>query len=71
MATAVENLITARDNAAARLAEITASQAPTYTENGRTVNRTEYMTALQAMITSLNQQIAAMGPFEVRTRMSP
>ena len=73
MPTAVENMITARDNLAARLAEVTASGAakPTYTENGRSVSWTEYIAMLRQQLKELNGDIQAMQPFEVRTRMRP
>ena len=61
MPTLLENLQTARDNMAARLAEITASPKPSYSIDGQAFSWTEYMKFLLDGIRALDEQIAASG----------
>lgn len=64
MATYLENLITARDNLAATLAEH--GHKPDYSIDGQSVNWSE----LRKRLRDLNDDIAAAGgPFEVRTEV--
>jgi hypothetical protein len=59
MATFVENLMTARDNFAAKLAEISADPKPSYSDpSGESYSWTEYYNFLSAQIKDLNAQIA-------------
>lgn len=66
MATYLENLTTARDNFAAKLAEISANPKPTYTApNGQTVNWDGHYRFLKEQVDLLTQQIATQGgPWE-------
>ena len=69
MATALENLITARDNVAARLAEVTASLKPTYTVDGESYSWESYQAMLTDQLAKLNALIQQQsGPWEVRSR---
>jgi len=69
MATAAENFLTTYNNVAARLAEITASPKPSYTENGRTFNWTEYQRFLVDQMTTLKELlVSAEGPYELESR---
>jgi hypothetical protein len=68
MATYLENLTTARDNLATKLASVTASPKPSYTIDGQTVSWTEYYKMLMDGINSLNEQLAAGEPFEIHTQ---
>lgn len=66
MATYIENLTTARDNFAAKLAEISASPKPSYSApNGQSVSWVEYYKFLQEQVDKLNSQISTQGgPWE-------
>lgn len=68
MATYIENLTTARDNFAAKLAAISTSPKPTYTIDGQTVSWNDYYRMLMDGINSLNEQLAAGEPFEIHTQ---
>lgn len=69
MATALENLTTARDNICARLAEVTASARPNYSIDGETVSHADYIDMLNRQLETVNKQIQAMGsPFMVIMR---
>jgi hypothetical protein len=59
-----DNLVVARDNTAALLAQITASPKPSYTVHGHSVSWTEYQRMLREQISGLNQLIAEANPFE-------
>ena len=63
------SLIQARDNAAARLAEILASPKPSYTVHGHSVSWTEYQEMLGEQIKAIDQLIAQGIPFEFVTAM--
>ena len=66
MATRAQNLQTALDNIAARLAEITASPKPSYSIDGESVSWTEYFSALMAQQSALRTELAqASGPYAV------
>ncbi len=64
MPTYQENLTTARDNFATKLAEVSASPKPTYNIDGQSVSWTEYYKFLSEQIQSLNKQINEAEPFE-------
>jgi hypothetical protein len=66
MATYLENLTTARDNFAAKLAEVSANPKPSYSApNGQSFNWVEYMRFLQEQVDKLNAQLSAQGgPWE-------
>lgn len=63
MATYLENLTTSRDNIAARIAEITAENKPSYSINGQAVSWAEYMDALVKQLEYLNKLINAQSPY--------
>ena len=63
----VTSLIQARDNAAARLAEILASPKPSYTVHGHSVSWTEYQKMLAEQLAQCNQLITQGTPFEFVT----
>jgi hypothetical protein len=52
------SLTVARDNCAARLAEITVAPKPTYTVHGHSYSWTEYQAMLVTQIDNLNKLIA-------------
>ncbi len=60
----IDDLITARDNFAAKLAEVSASPKPTYSIDGQSVSWTEYYKFLSEQVQSLNGQINDGEPFE-------
>lgn len=69
MATRADNLQTALDNIAARLADVTANPKPSYSVDGESVSWTEYFNALTQQQLALEQALQrANGPFEVRSR---
>lgn len=70
MATALENLTVARDNLAARLAEITANPKPDYSVDGQQISWAAYQTMIIQQMEGLEKarQIVS-GAFETRTRM--
>ena len=61
------SLAMARDNAAARLAEILASPKPSYSVHGHTVSWNEYQEMLLRQIAACNQLIAQGNPVEFIT----
>lgn len=68
MATYLENLTTARDNIAAKLAEVSANPKPSYTIDNQSVSWGDYMTQLQLALDSFNALIAAGQPYEIVTQ---
>ena len=64
MATYLENLTTARDNIAARLASITAQPKPSYDVDGQRVEWNAYFEALTRQLATLNEQLNGAEPFE-------
>ncbi|HEX3870237.1 MAG TPA: hypothetical protein VHV77_07375 [Pirellulales bacterium] len=64
MPTLLENLMTARQNVAANLAEITAQPKPTYAIDGQEVSWQSLFESYVAQLQALNAQIAAADPFE-------
>ena len=69
MATYAENLVTARNNIAARLAEVTANPKPDYSIDGESWSWSSYVTMLTNQLSVLEKSIiTADGPFEVRSR---
>lgn len=71
MPTAAENLITARDGYAAKLAAIASDtdHHVTYTDQGRSFSWTEYQAFLLKQIDDINKSIQALsGPVMIRRR---
>lgn len=68
MATYLENLTTARDNIAARLAEITAQAKPSYDVDGQRVEWNDYFKSLTEQLAALNEQINGAGVFEEQSQ---
>lgn len=65
MATYAENLVTARDNLAAKIAAISADPKPTYTDGTRTVSWETYYRMLSDQLKAMNELIAAATPDEI------
>ena len=64
-----DDLITARDSAAARLVEVLSEKKPSYSVDGQSVSWTEYAAMLRETVKDLNAQIReADGPFEITHR---
>lgn len=69
MATRQENLQTALDEIAERLAEITTSSKPSYSIDGESISWNEYRSGLIMDMIELEKALQrASGPFEVRSR---
>jgi hypothetical protein len=69
MPTALDNLNAAYANVAQQIADITANPQPTYSENGRSVSWSEYLSMLIDKQKALLQAIQlAGGPFEIPQR---
>lgn len=68
MPTYLENLIAARDNVAANLADITATPKPNYTIDGQTVSWQSLFDSYLEHLERLDAQIAAADPFEIHSR---
>lgn len=69
MASYQANLITAKEQVAARLVELTASPKPSYSVDGQSVSWESYFATLTNQLQALEQAIQrADGPFEVRTQ---
>lgn len=64
MATYLENLTTARDNIAARLAEITANKKPSYNVDGQEIKWTEYFVGLTNQLNALTTAINGTAIYE-------
>lgn len=64
MATYLENLTTARDNIAARLAEITAQPKPSYDVDGQRVEWNDYFKALTDQLAKLTETINGASIYE-------
>jgi hypothetical protein len=65
VASEAENLQTAIDNVAAKLAEVTANPKPSYSIDGQSVSWGEYYRMLTGHLKELREaKIAADGPFE-------
>lgn len=64
MATYLENLTTARDNIAARLAEITARPKPSYDVDGQRVEWNDYFKTLTDQLDKLNATINGANVYE-------
>lgn len=63
MPTDIDQLKTVKSQLLARLAEVTASTQPTYSIDGQSVSRTEYMSALQERMEKINELIQVEEPF--------
>lgn len=63
----VEQLITARDNMLNLLNDITLNPKPSYGDGDRSVSWADYQKFLLEGIKSLNEQIVALQPYEIRT----
>ena len=69
MASYQANLITAKEQVAARLVELSASPKPSYSVDGQSVSWESYFATLTNQLQALEQAIQrADGPFEVRTQ---
>lgn len=69
MATRAENLQTALDNIAARLAEMTVNPKPDYSVDGESYSWAGLFQMLTAQQTELEKALQrASGPFEVRSQ---
>ena len=68
MASYAANLETARNNVAARLAEITANPKPDYSVDGESYSWTSYFQALVSQLEALNKALqTAGGGWETKT----
>lgn len=68
MATPLENLNTAYQSLSEKYATAAASAAPSYSINGQSVSRVEYMESLLRQMQQVREQIAlAGGPIEEET----
>lgn len=69
MATVTENLTTAKENLAAKLAELTASPKPSYSIEGQSISWGEYYSMLTAQMKAINELLNQEAtPLEVRTQ---
>lgn len=69
---AIDDLITARDNIAARIKEMTTNFKPTYTVDGRTFQWGELLSIYMKSLSDLKLQIASEeGPFSLESTMLP
>lgn len=66
MATARENLRTARDNVALLIKQITENPKPNYSIDGKSVSWADYLRTLTEQFKTL--EALANGPYEVRSR---
>ena len=64
MATAAENLQTAYDNFAAKLAEISESPKPSYSIDGQSVSWVEYYKFLMEQMKSIREELSSNDPVE-------
>ena len=64
----LEQLQTIKANTLAQMAQVSAEQKPSYTEDGQTFQWTEYLEHLQRRVDWCNQQMAAEEPFEFPTQ---
>jgi hypothetical protein len=63
-----DDLVTARDNAAKMLAEITASPKPSYAVHGHNFSWMEYQSFLVKTVENINRMLAQGQPFEIVSR---
>ena len=70
MATYEENLITIRDNLAAKLASLSVSPKPNYSVDGQSFSHADYFRMLNEQLTNANKMIASGAPFELVTEIS-
>ena len=69
MATYAENLLTSRNNIAARLAEMTANPKPNYSIDGVSYSWDSLRVSLEQQLTRLNTMLQmAEGGFEIRSQ---
>lgn len=70
MPTPLDNLNAAYANVAQQIADVTANPQPSYSENGRSVSWSEYLSLLIDKQKALLQAIQmAGGPFEIQQRV--
>ncbi len=62
--TYIDDLTTARDQAASLIKDITASPKPSYSVDGQTVSWTQYLAELTKQVKDLNYLITAGKPYE-------
>lgn len=60
-----DDLETIRENIAARIVSVTASDQPTYTDGSRTVDRAGYLRELMAQLKEVNELIGGGSPAEI------
>lgn len=68
MATAAEQYATIKENALARIAEITASRKPSYSIDGQSISWNEYLNSLQATVKWCDEQLKSAAPFEIHSQ---
>jgi hypothetical protein len=64
----LNNLLTARDQVAQNLADLTANPKPNYKIDGQVVSWQGLFDSYLAQLEKLNAQIAAADPFEIHSR---
>lgn len=64
-----DDLATIRENLVARIASVTASNQPTYTDGSRTVDKAGYLRELFAQLENINRLMGESAPVEIVTRM--
>lgn len=60
-----DDLATIRENLTARIASVTASDQPTYTDGSRTVDRAGYLRELMAQLREINGLLSQGTPAEI------
>lgn len=68
MPTHLENLITARDQIAQLIVDITANPKPSYSIGSQSVSWSDYLSMLNGQYTELNKTIQALRPYTVISR---
>lgn len=67
MATVLENLQTAKENLAAKIAEVTLDPKPSYAIDGQSVQWESYLAMLINQQEKLNELINLLDPYEIPT----
>lgn len=63
-----ERIQTIKNQTLERIAEITASQNPTYKVDGEEVKKAEYLKQLSETVDWCNEQLQIENPFEIQTQ---
>lgn len=72
MPSVLDNLITAKANIAAKIAEISANPKPNYSIDGQSISWASYFDMLNSQLGKLDESIAvAQGPFEMPIEFRP